>query len=177
MVLGAGQRRANGRPILISDDDAWVDGYRGLFGLDTHDRFGGERSPAGPKYTRSGEQRLSWYDPLGFGGPGQGRPAVPVAADARRARSAGARRSRRGRRADQGADRHAARPVARGPGAGRRRRHGGHLPRRARRRSRPASSSCASSALSEPRLTTSSVRSTASEPESSAATWAIRART
>ncbi len=55
-------------PVLISDEDAWVDGYRGLFGLDTHDRFGGERSPAGPKYTRSGSQRLSWYDPLGFAG-------------------------------------------------------------------------------------------------------------
>jgi hypothetical protein len=55
-------------PILISDEDPWVDGYRGLFGLDTHDRFGGERSPAGPKYARSGDQRLSWYDPLGFAG-------------------------------------------------------------------------------------------------------------
>jgi hypothetical protein len=55
-------------PIIISDADDWVDGYRGLFGLDTHDRFGGERSPAGPKYTRSGEQRLSWHDPLGFAG-------------------------------------------------------------------------------------------------------------
>jgi len=66
-VLGAG-RDAEWSPILISDADDWVDGYRGLFGLDTHDRFGGERSPAGPKYTRSGEQRLSWYDPLGFGG-------------------------------------------------------------------------------------------------------------
>ena len=55
-------------PILISDADPWVDGYRGLFGLDTHDRFGGERSPAGPKYARSGEQRLSWQDPLGFAG-------------------------------------------------------------------------------------------------------------
>jgi hypothetical protein len=55
-------------PILISDDDAWVDGYRGLFGLDTYDRFGGERSPAGPKYNRNGTQRMTWHDPLGFGG-------------------------------------------------------------------------------------------------------------
>jgi hypothetical protein len=55
-------------PILISDEDDWVDGYRGLFGLDTHDRFGGERSPAGPKYTRKGTQRMSWHDPLGFAG-------------------------------------------------------------------------------------------------------------
>ena len=66
-VLGPG-RDGEWSPILISDADDWVDGYRGLFGLDTHDRFGGERSPAGPKYTRTGEQRLSWHDPLGFAG-------------------------------------------------------------------------------------------------------------
>src|SRR3954452_886153 len=66
-VIGRG-RDGEWSPIVISDDDEWVDGYRGLFGLDTHDRFGGERSPAGPKYTRTGEQRLSWHDPLGFAG-------------------------------------------------------------------------------------------------------------
>ena len=53
-------------PIVIDDDTDWVDGYRGLFGLDTHDRFAGERAPAGPKYTRSGAVRQSWHDPLGF---------------------------------------------------------------------------------------------------------------
>jgi hypothetical protein len=53
-------------PILIDDATGWVDGYRGLFGLDTHDRFAGERAPAGPKYTRSGAVRQSWHDPLGF---------------------------------------------------------------------------------------------------------------
>jgi len=67
VTLGPGRDGA-WSPILISDADGWVDGYRGLFGLDTHDRFGGERSPAGPKYARSGEQRLSWQDPLGFAG-------------------------------------------------------------------------------------------------------------
>jgi hypothetical protein len=61
-------------PILISDEDDWVDGYRGLFGLDTHDRFGGERSPAGPKYTRSGQQRMTWHDPLGFAGLDKASP-------------------------------------------------------------------------------------------------------
>ena len=55
-------------PILIDDDTPWVDGYRGLFGLDTYDRFGGERAPAGPKYGRSGTVRMSWNDPLGFAG-------------------------------------------------------------------------------------------------------------
>lgn len=55
-------------PLLISDDDGWVDQYRGLWGLDTRDRFGGERAPAGPKFDRSGAVRRSWYDPLGWAG-------------------------------------------------------------------------------------------------------------
>jgi hypothetical protein len=55
-------------PILIDDATPWVDGFRGLFGLDTYDRFGGERAPAGPKYGRNGLVRMSWNDPLGFGG-------------------------------------------------------------------------------------------------------------
>jgi len=55
-------------PILISDADPWVDNYRGLWGLDTGDRFAGERAPAGPKYTRTGTVRQSWADPLGFSG-------------------------------------------------------------------------------------------------------------
>ncbi|MFV2062934.1 MAG: hypothetical protein ACC726_05400, partial [Chloroflexota bacterium] len=55
-------------PVLIDDATDWVDGYRGLFGLDTHDRFAGERAPAGPRYDRSGSVRQSWNDPLGFAG-------------------------------------------------------------------------------------------------------------
>jgi hypothetical protein len=55
-------------PVVIADDTPWVDGYRGLFGLDTYDRFAGERAPAGPKYGRSGTVRMSWHDPLGFAG-------------------------------------------------------------------------------------------------------------
>ncbi|HEX5826812.1 MAG TPA: hypothetical protein VFY23_04775 [Candidatus Limnocylindrales bacterium] len=55
-------------PILVSDDDPWVDGYRGLWGLDTGDRLAGERAPAGPKYTRTGTVRQAWNDPLGFVG-------------------------------------------------------------------------------------------------------------
>jgi len=55
-------------PVLIDDDTPWVDGYRGLFGLDTYDRVGGERAPAGPKYGRTGAVRMSWNDPLGFAG-------------------------------------------------------------------------------------------------------------
>lgn len=75
LAIGPGQTAA-WSPILISDADPWVDGYRGLFGLDTHDRFGGERSPAGPKYTRTGTQRLSWHDPLGFAGLDKAAPPV-----------------------------------------------------------------------------------------------------
>ena len=55
-------------PVVIDDDTPWVDGYRGLFGLDTYDQFGGERAPAGPKYGRTGSVRMSWNDPLGFAG-------------------------------------------------------------------------------------------------------------
>ena len=55
-------------PILISENDGWVSQYRGLWGLDTRDRLGGERAPAGPMYERSGAIRKSWYDPLGWAG-------------------------------------------------------------------------------------------------------------
>ena len=68
--LAASVRAAtsSGRRSSISDEDPWVDGYRGLWGLDTGDRFAGERAPAGPKYTRTGTVRQSWADPLGFAG-------------------------------------------------------------------------------------------------------------
>lgn len=55
-------------PVIISDADGWVDKYRGLWGLDTRDPFGGERAPAGPKYDRDGSIRHAWYDPLGWAG-------------------------------------------------------------------------------------------------------------
>lgn len=42
--------------------------YRGLWGLDTGDPLNSERAPAGPKFDRSGEIRLSWADPVGFAG-------------------------------------------------------------------------------------------------------------
>ena len=67
LAIGPGQAEA-WSPVLIDDTTDWVDGYRGLFGLDTHDRFAGERAPAGPKYTRAGTVRQSWNDPLGFAG-------------------------------------------------------------------------------------------------------------
>jgi len=63
-VIGEGGAAWDAVP--IGDSTPWVHGYRGLWGLDTRDRFGGERAPAGPKYTRSGTVRQSWNDPLGF---------------------------------------------------------------------------------------------------------------
>jgi hypothetical protein len=58
----------------IDDDTPWVRDYRGLWGLDTHDPFGGERAPAGPRYSRTGALRPSWADPLGW----VGLAAVPA---------------------------------------------------------------------------------------------------
>lgn len=67
VAVGPGQPLA-WTPVLISDDVPWVNSYRGLWGLDTQDRLGGERAPSGPKYNRDGSIRMSWYDPLGWAG-------------------------------------------------------------------------------------------------------------
>ena len=67
LAIGPGQA-AEWTPVPIDDSVDWVDGYRGLFGLDTRDRFAGERAPAGPKYGRTGTVRQSWNDPVGFAG-------------------------------------------------------------------------------------------------------------
>ena len=72
-AIGPGQPEG-WSPVLVDDTVDWVDGYRGLFGLDTYDRFAGERAPAGPKYNRSGTVRQSWNDPLGFAGLGKMAP-------------------------------------------------------------------------------------------------------
>ena len=80
MVVGPGGD-VEWTPTIVSDEDGWIDRYRGLWGLDTGDRFAGERAPAGPKYTRTGAVRQSWHDPLGFAGLGKTAPpsqAVPV---------------------------------------------------------------------------------------------------
>ena len=37
----------------------WVDGFRGLWGLDTRDRFAGERAPAGPEVHPERPRRAS----------------------------------------------------------------------------------------------------------------------
>lgn len=55
-------------PVLISADTPWVRDYRGLWGMETDDPFGGERAPAGPRYERSGHIRESWADPVAWSG-------------------------------------------------------------------------------------------------------------
>ncbi|MBV9003804.1 MAG: hypothetical protein JO181_04035 [Solirubrobacterales bacterium] len=55
-------------PSLIDDETPWIRDYRGLWGLDTRDRFGGERAPSGPRYERDGSVRVSWSNPLGWAG-------------------------------------------------------------------------------------------------------------
>lgn len=65
--IGPGQEKS-WTPILLGDDTGWAEDYRGLWGMDTRDRFDGERGPAGPKFNRDGTVRISWYDPLGWAG-------------------------------------------------------------------------------------------------------------
>ncbi len=83
-AIGPGQEQV-WSPILVSDEAGWVDRYRGLWGLDTGDPFGGERAPSGPKYNRDGSVRLSWYDPVGWAGLDKvpPPPAMLPALDAR----------------------------------------------------------------------------------------------
>jgi hypothetical protein len=66
-AIGPGQK-AEWSPVLIDDETRWVRDFRGLWGLDTRDRFGGERAPAGPRYERDGSVRTSWANPLGWAG-------------------------------------------------------------------------------------------------------------
>jgi hypothetical protein len=61
-------------PAVIDDKTPWVNEYRGLWGLDTHDPFQGELAPSGPKYQRDGSVRQSWYDPIGWAGLGKVAP-------------------------------------------------------------------------------------------------------
>jgi hypothetical protein len=68
-------------PVLLDGDEPWLDRYRGLWGLDTGDPFGGERAPAGPKYNRDGSIRISWSDVLGFAGLDRVVPAPLLRAE------------------------------------------------------------------------------------------------
>jgi hypothetical protein len=85
VAVGPGHGR-EWRPELIDDETPWVRDFRGLWGLDTRDAFGGERAPAGPRYERSGAVRASWADPLGWAGLGTVAPTVEDERAALRAR-------------------------------------------------------------------------------------------
>jgi hypothetical protein len=65
--VGPGEAK-NWRPVLVDNQTPWLRDYRGLWGLDTGDPFGGERAPAGPRYERGGSVRLCWSDPVGWAG-------------------------------------------------------------------------------------------------------------
>jgi hypothetical protein len=67
VAVGPGQSRT-WEASVISEATPWVRDYRGLWGLDTHDVFGGERAPAGPRHERGGAVRTSWADALGWAG-------------------------------------------------------------------------------------------------------------
>mgnify|MGYP006268360525 CR=1 FL=1 len=55
-------------PRLLDPWVPWVADFRGLWGLDTTDRTGGERAPSGPRFNRDGSIRQSWVDPVGYAG-------------------------------------------------------------------------------------------------------------
>lgn len=76
LTIGPGQRREWACRYLLEPPPAWVTGYRGLWGLYTHDPFAGEDAPAGPMYNRDGTVRRAWYDPVGWAGLDK---VVPVA--------------------------------------------------------------------------------------------------
>lgn len=78
------------RPVVIDDDTPWVRDFRGRWGLDTRDRFGGESAPTGPKHERDGIDRMRWEDPLGWAGMQKVDPDPAAASRAVQARHADA---------------------------------------------------------------------------------------
>ncbi len=83
-AIGPGQD-AQWNATVIDEQTPWVHNYRGLWGLDTEDRFGGERAPSGPRYERGGSVRTAWANPLGWAGllkvAPQDDQAVPLLED------------------------------------------------------------------------------------------------
>ena len=96
-TIGPGQAES-WSPVLIDDTTDWVVGYRGLFGLDTHDRFAGERAPAGPRYTAHGHGAPVLERSSRLRRAGQDRTALPAARGDRAASHPALGRGRRHRR-------------------------------------------------------------------------------
>lgn len=65
--IGPGGERA-WELVTIDDDTSWVSDFRGRWGRDTGDRFGGESGPTGPRFERNGIDRTRWNDPVGWAG-------------------------------------------------------------------------------------------------------------
>lgn len=65
-ATGDGRQIADWDLRPLDDDRPCFGRFSGLWGLDTGDPAGGERGPAGPKFTRDGDIRTSWADPVGF---------------------------------------------------------------------------------------------------------------
>ncbi|WP_344619455.1 hypothetical protein [Dactylosporangium salmoneum] len=84
--IGVGEHRA-WRSVLVDDDTAWVRDYRGLWGLDTRDHFGGERAPAGPRYERDGTVRPGWANPVAWAGLDEEYPTAEHGAVLRESRA------------------------------------------------------------------------------------------
>ena len=87
VAIGPGQVRS-WEPVIIGETTPWVVHYRGLWGNDTQDPLGGERGPAGPRYERSSQIRVSWGDPVGWAGLRMVAPDARAGADALHARLA-----------------------------------------------------------------------------------------
>ncbi|MEP7332032.1 MAG: hypothetical protein ABI692_08070 [Terracoccus sp.] len=66
-TIGPGHER-EWTQVVIDEHTPWVRDYRGLWGHDSRDAFGGERGPAGPRYERDTSVRASWGDPVGWAG-------------------------------------------------------------------------------------------------------------
>jgi hypothetical protein len=67
LSVGVGQDRS-WQAMVVDDQTPWVRDFRGLWGLDTQDVFGGERAPAGMRYERNGSVRQSWAQPVAWAG-------------------------------------------------------------------------------------------------------------
>ncbi|MEX1019106.1 MAG: hypothetical protein WDZ49_05575 [Litorilinea sp.] len=68
LAIGPGQPQEWETPMVLTEADGWLTGYRGLWGFFARDPFAGENAPAGPMYNRDRTVRRAWYDPVGWAG-------------------------------------------------------------------------------------------------------------
>lgn len=67
-AIGPSQPRVWDPPVVLTPQEPWLTGYRGLWGYFARDPFAGENAPAGPMYNRDRTVRRAWYDPIGWAG-------------------------------------------------------------------------------------------------------------